>query len=68
MQVEWEKAAVLKLINLWQDYPCLYNPRDIRYHNKHARNDALQKMSLNLQEDMPGLKLNDVKVNRHQIL
>ncbi|KAI8115983.1 hypothetical protein FF38_01498 [Lucilia cuprina] len=62
IKVEWDKNSVLKLINLWQEYPCLYNPRNQLYHNKHSRNEALEKITKNLQELIPDIKVNDVKV------
>ncbi|XP_073836025.1 uncharacterized protein [Musca autumnalis] len=44
-KLEWSKEAILEMIQLWQTYECLYNPKNKFYHNKHARYSAFSEIA-----------------------
>ncbi|XP_073825391.1 uncharacterized protein [Musca autumnalis] len=48
IKLDWSKEAVLKLIELWENYECLYNPKNRYYHNKRSRYDALNAIAKKL--------------------
>lgn len=47
---------------MWQQYECLYNPKDTFYHNKHARYDALNKIAEKLKNPNFDVGATEIKV------
>ncbi|XP_017470046.1 PREDICTED: uncharacterized protein LOC108361793 [Rhagoletis zephyria] len=60
-KLEWPREAVLHLIELWESFECLYNPKNNFYHNKHARYQALSELAESLNDFMPGIGPAEVK-------
>lgn len=60
--MEWTQDAVLKLIDAWIEFPCLYNTQDKLYSNKHARYDALCKLAEIIKSNVPQATAEDVKI------
>ncbi|CAH1380012.1 unnamed protein product [Tenebrio molitor] len=48
---EWTKTITLRLLELLEERPCLYDPRNKFYSNKHARVNALTMISEKLIEE-----------------
>ena len=51
--MEWCKAAIDTLIESYRNEECLYNSRSPLYHNKHARQRALQNVCKALKDIRP---------------
>ncbi|XP_017467846.1 PREDICTED: uncharacterized protein LOC108360174 [Rhagoletis zephyria] len=60
-KVEWPKAAILRLIELWEGYESLYNPHHKLYHNKHARQQAFSDLAEKLSDLLPTIGSTEVK-------
>ncbi|XP_073835024.1 uncharacterized protein isoform X1 [Musca autumnalis] len=60
-KVDWTKESILEMINLWQNYECLYNPKNNLYHNKHSRYKAFNEIAEKLKIFNEAIGPNDVK-------
>ncbi|XP_073824812.1 uncharacterized protein [Musca autumnalis] len=60
-QLEWTIEAILEMVNLWQNYECLYNSKNPLYHNKHSRYNAFNEIAEKLKIFNECIGPNDVK-------
>lgn len=51
--MEWSRLAVEHLIDAYNMETCLYNTKSPNYHNKHARKEALDRISSALKDVRP---------------
>ena len=49
--MEWSKESCLNLINEYQKYPVLWNPKDLMYFSKNKKIDAWAQIGRNLNID-----------------
>jgi len=49
--MEWSKESCLNLINEYQKYPVLWNPKDPMYFSKNKKIDAWTQIGRNLNID-----------------
>ena len=49
MAAVWTKDKITELIDLYEDYPCLYNTKDKNYHDRDCRNKAVAEIAAKLE-------------------
>ena len=51
--MEWSRETAINLIEIYKQYPCLWNPGDSQYFNKIKKEDAWKEISeqLNIPQD-----------------
>lgn len=49
----WSDEKILKFLDIYERYECLWNVRSVHYRNKNAREAAYEKMLDEL--DIPGM-------------
>lgn len=58
---KWDRPQIVKLIDLFEEEPSLYDTRNELYHNKHARTENLERIALKLADVRPGTTPAQVK-------
>ena len=43
--VSWTVDKIAQLIDLYETYPCLYNTKDKKYHDRDCRNKAIAEIA-----------------------
>ncbi|KAF5299161.1 hypothetical protein FQA39_LY02334 [Lamprigera yunnana] len=61
LMVDWTTESVKILINSYEMHACLYDTKHKYYSNKHARADALIKITNDIKPNMRELTIEDVK-------
>ncbi|KAF5281929.1 hypothetical protein FQR65_LT14455 [Abscondita terminalis] len=59
--MSWEREHVSTLIDLYREHECLYKVKSALYHNKSARQQALEQMASVISDVRPNTTVNDVK-------
>ncbi|KAL1502868.1 hypothetical protein ABEB36_007946 [Hypothenemus hampei] len=59
--MSWSRMQVQLLIDLYKEHPCLYAVKHGNYKNKHARNDALSRICMEVAKVRPGATIADCK-------
>ncbi|CAH1102249.1 unnamed protein product [Psylliodes chrysocephalus] len=59
--MSWSRQQVEELIDAYFEHPCLYNVHLKLYHNKHARNAALEIIKEALSTVRPGITIPEIK-------
>ncbi|XP_076294657.1 uncharacterized protein LOC143215923 [Lasioglossum baleicum] len=54
---KWSEKLVMKFLEVYKQYPCLWNPYDKRYYNCKEKNEALQRIIDDL--CIPGFTVTD---------
>ena len=49
MAAVWTMDKITELIDLYEDYPCLYNTKDKNYHDRDCRNKAVAEIAAKLE-------------------
>lgn len=57
MPYEWNEDSTLVFLKVYQKYPCLWNPHDVKYYNCLAKNEALKSIIKEL--DITELNISD---------
>ncbi|CAH1102248.1 unnamed protein product [Psylliodes chrysocephalus] len=61
LKMSWSRQQVEELIDAYFEHPCLYNVHLKLYHNKHARNAALEIIKEALSTVRPGITIPEIK-------
>lgn len=63
---DWPRGATLRLIELYEEHPCLYLPALAEYHNRGTRIKALEEITKNFNKlHLTNLKVEDIKKKIH---
>lgn len=62
-KAEWSRESSCCLIEEYERFSCLYDPKHKFYSNKHARNEAFLKITQEVQKIDKTLQLEDIKKN-----
>ena len=65
--VFWRKEHVLMLINMYRDYPALWNTKNPEYRDKRSKNALIDEIVVALEPSVPGLTSDDVKKKIHTL-
>ncbi|XP_031329503.1 uncharacterized protein LOC116160451 isoform X2 [Photinus pyralis] len=63
--MSWTHEQIGALIDLYKLHPCLYVVKDKNYHNKHARNAALQNIVEDIKHIIPSTTEADIQKKFH---
>ena len=59
--MSWSKQEVSLLIEEYQKHTCLYNAKHVMYKNKHTRTQAMELITMSMQELRPGVTTHVIK-------
>ena len=49
VQMEWSDPKICQLIKLYETWPCLFNVKNVEYHNRNSKKRALEKIAEEIQ-------------------
>lgn len=65
--MSWNKEQINVLIDAYKKEPALYAVKHPNYYNKHLRNEALQRITNEVQKVRPNTQIKDCMNKIHQL-